>query len=424
MELVKTLIFLIGEILTIMNCLLISMTFFEQKIKFTKHILVWGFIFIIMCFIVTDTLWRLCFGIVFEFLMFFIILDASRIRKFLIFIISALSEAFGNMWIDILLPYDYNPFSESRNLYIKIIVMVVFFLIYLISSRIRYKRNKMNYIPYYSFLNLLVSISILLLPLFIIRFFGRSLNSVVINLIFIFVCFAVMSNICFFLKHNNKLIENSDYKLQLSYKDQLLFLQKKYTEDIVKSYQDLRKFRHDYSSKMKTIEYLIENKEYDKLQMFISDIKKEIFPTTIQCYDIYISATVNQMYERINEENLNFSFQYHPVKALNIGSVQICSLFYNLLSNAIDAAKQSDEKIIELTISSYNHSILIDISNSVRKDFNLENVENNITTKDEKELHGFGLINIKDIVNSYGGNIKFVHDKNLLEISIVMLNAI
>ena len=94
------------------------------------------------------------------------------------------------------------------------------------------------------------------------------------------------------------------------------------------------------------------------------------------------------------------------------------------MSNAIDAAIQSDEKIIELTISSYNHSVLIDISNSVGKDFDLENVENNITTKDEKEFHGFGLINIKDIVHSYGGNIKFMHDQNLLKISIVMLNAI
>lgn len=424
MELVKTLILLIGEMLTIMNCLLISMTFFEQKVKFTKHIVILCFVYIIMCYIVTDTLWRLCFGIVFEFLMFFIILDTSVIRKILIFIISALSEAFGNMWIDTLLQYDYYSFSESRMLHIKIITMIVFFLIYLISSRIRYKRNKMNHIPYYSYLNLLVSISFILVPLFIIRFSGKSLNPVVVNLIFIFVCFTVISNICFFLKHNNKLIENSDYKRQLSYKEQLLSLQKKYTEDIVKSYQDLRKFRHDYSSKMKVIEYLLENKEYDKLQIFMSDIKKEIVPTIIQCYDVYISATVNQMYERIHEEDINFSFQYHPVKALNIDSVKICSLFYNLLSNAIDAAIQSDEKIIELTISSYNQSVLIDISNSVGKDFDLENVENNITTKDEKEFHGFGLINIKDIVHSYGGNIKFTHDQNLLKISIVMLNAI
>lgn len=143
------------------------------------------------------------------------------------FIVSALFDAFGNIWIEMALLFNDHTSTDLSHVFIKIVTEIVFFLFYLIFLKIRYKKDKMSYIPYYSYINLLFSISFLLLPLVIIRFFSKSLHPLVIAFVFIFVFFSMISSIYFFLKHTHKLIENSKYKLEISYKEQLLSLQKK-----------------------------------------------------------------------------------------------------------------------------------------------------------------------------------------------------
>lgn len=233
MRLLDVLIFSIGELLTIMSCLLISITLFELKIKIKKSVGLLYLIFVLACFIVFKTILLICFGFIFEFFAFSMIVNALLPRKVLIFIIVAFSETLVNIAIHVLIPIDATLFGDGKILFTKIVTVVVFFFIYLISFKIKYRRKKLDYIPYYSYLNLIISISFILIPLVIFNFFGKSMNFFAFNIIFIPVCLAFMSNITLFLQHNNKLLENSEYKLQISYKEQLLVLQKKYTEDLV-----------------------------------------------------------------------------------------------------------------------------------------------------------------------------------------------
>ena len=78
-------------------------------------------------------------------------------------------------------------------------------------------------------------------------------------------------------------------------------------------------------------------------------------------------------------------------------------LYYNLLSNAIEANAGNDkERKIELNIWNKGNRIYCHLENSIHNSIMKEN-PGLMTTKEEKESHGFGMQKILEIVNKYDG---------------------
>lgn len=91
----------------------------------------------------------------------------------------------------------------------------------------------------------------------------------------------------------------------------------------------------------------------------------------------------------------------------------------NLLENAIEAAHQSEEKMLEVLICYKQEVITIDIKNSfagkLRKSRN-----GFLTTKAEKGKHGIGLNSVKQIVKKYKGLLKIETQKNLFCVNVTL----
>jgi len=92
------------------------------------------------------------------------------------------------------------------------------------------------------------------------------------------------------------------------------------------------------------------------------------------------------------------------LNTLPLSDLEICSLFGNILDNAIEAAKIFDEKYIELNIKETKNAWNIQCMNSylVSPVFEGDILK---STKNNKEVHGIGIQNIKEIVIKYGGMI-------------------
>ena len=108
-----------------------------------------------------------------------------------------------------------------------------------------------------------------------------------------------------------------------------------------------------------------------------------------------INAIITQFYDDIKESCINFKVSDLTQRELRIQSMEIVSLFYNLMSNAIEAAKQTDNKNVIITIKSNVNSIFIEVKNSVSINFDMNNIYNEKTTKSDRFNHGIGLTNIK-----------------------------
>ena len=88
---------------------------------------------------------------------------------------------------------------------------------------------------------------------------------------------------------------------------------------------------------------------------------------------------------------------------------EIAVIFGNLFDNAIEASKNSHKKHIELDVQTQAQYLVISMINSIDESV-LKNNKALTTTKDEKEYHGYGIKNIKSIVEAHHGMIDYYEE--------------
>ncbi len=102
-------------------------------------------------------------------------------------------------------------------------------------------------------------------------------------------------------------------------------------------------------------------------------------------------------------------------KLLDFMSVSdICSIFGNALDNAIESARnitESSKRLIKVAVYRQNKFLLIRFENYYENDLKFEN-GSFLTTKDNKDFHGFGIKSIKRAAERYGGTITVTTDNN------------
>ncbi|MEG0661557.1 MAG: GHKL domain-containing protein, partial [Anaerorhabdus sp.] len=143
------------------------------------------------------------------------------------------------------------------------------------------------------------------------------------------------------------------------------------------------------------------------------------------CSNIYISATLHQFMYTLKEESIKFSFQYDVLEELVVENNHLCSLIYNLMSNAVEACKKCiDDREIKLIIYQKNRALIFKVSNTVDDSFRLSNLKVGNSSKKNKFNHGIGLKNINNIVEKYNGNIDFELINNKLVACVILLHGV
>lgn len=102
-------------------------------------------------------------------------------------------------------------------------------------------------------------------------------------------------------------------------------------------------------------------------------------------------------------------------------SSDIFSLFSNALDNAIECVSEydDDKRIISLKVIRQEKITLISIENYCDKEIVYDGGLP-VTTKKDKNLHGFGLKSIDYIVRKYDGVVKIKTENNMFSLTIVL----
>ena len=123
-----------------------------------------------------------------------------------------------------------------------------------------------------------------------------------------------------------------------------------------------------------------------------------------------------------DKHNILFITNIHKSNLEFISNNDLTSLFNNLLDNAVEAAKVSDEKRISLNINIIGNMLHIEVANSCDKPPMSYN-KILISTKDNKQLHGYGFKSITKTVKKYKGDIDWDYDDKQQEFIVSILLA-
>lgn len=198
-------------------------------------------------------------------------------------------------------------------------------------------------------------------------------------------------------------------------------------EMLEQNYQQLNDFyvanaglAHDMKHHLRTLHHMLQEGEEAQARQYIESLQKTLDYSEIKVWtgiDV-IDVILNEM--RKEAESRGICLNIHTsvfVQDIKIEKKDMCSLFANLLENAVEAAKEE----ITVTIRYEHNALIIEEHN----DYQIEPIirgERLITTKKNTLRHGLGTYNIERIVCKYDGVIKYEKQNHKFHASIMILD--
>lgn len=288
------------------------------------------------------------------------------------------------------------------------IITAIFFvlLIYIIKKRTKgefVKIPKVYYI-YVSLLTLAEGILTFMLEEIYDEYYG------VKKIVLIFICAVVMIiNIIIVLC---LAVANDGYKQRDEINKRYLKTQAENYQYLMKKNEDIKKFRHDMKSHMLVMEQLNKQGEIQKLSEYISRVEESIHSNEkrMTVNNGIVDAILNQKLYEADKCGVDIVVEGELYEECNIAPYDLCVIFDNILKNAIEAAADTEEKSVYMMLDRNNEQIHIYLENSCQANQILKNGEY-ISSKEDKENHGYGLKNVKQSVEKCDGTISFKAEK-------------
>ncbi|WP_055665962.1 sensor histidine kinase [Desnuesiella massiliensis] len=272
-----------------------------------------------------------------------------------------------------------------------------------------YKKNKLQFrIIYFYVINL---VAYIILSRFIWQYNNELfLNNIAFFLIFLFAVFILS---VLFLKDIIRI--NEDKKN--------IELYERYSEVAENLLTDVRRRQHDFKNHLNTIygmaQVTDEREIKDKISKYIESLNYSFhsMDKIIQVENKIVSGIIFCKLQEAYDKGIDFQYLIQGnIEEIIVKDYELSEIIYNLLDNAFDAVLEiKDEyKKVVLSIIRDESSILIEVTNSslTIKPENINKIfKKGFSTKGSLS-RGFGLYNVKKIVDFYGGKIEISLENN------------
>ncbi|WP_310602170.1 sensor histidine kinase [Anaerosporobacter sp.] len=371
----------------------------------------------------------ICVSMLVEFLVVLLIFDEKMHTKILIFICVYIGNGIiieiGLCIVQIITKYYvyqiYNVYLFKIILYLLIIGMVL-----LISKFVNVNMRKIKWYYYILIAIAMVCWVIIMEYLFWAQEYNTNKTNSTISVIF-----GLIGIITTFIIIIILLALDSSHQYHLEQKrwqNKLFEMQNENYKRIFENDVNIRKFKHDLNSHLNCIYQIAEENDYVKVSQYVCDLLKnvsELAKENINSGNKIVDAVINQMYSKIIENNIKINFQGNVPANIKISDIDLCTIFYNALSNAVEACielKNNRDKEINVFIKSYSNVLFISFENPVDDGFDIKTIDRG-STKNDKRNHGFGIVNLTESVEKYG-EISFLCRDNTFFVSIYLFDVL
>jgi len=197
--------------------------------------------------------------------------------------------------------------------------------------------------------------------------------------------------------------------------------QEEYIQMLIIEDEKRRRLRHDMNAHMIALDTMVEKEEWDRLREYLRHMKESIEETSVNKYTSIsaVDAIVDEWHRKALECDVKWSWKGKLKVTENMSIFELCTIFSNLLSNAVEAVERIEEdRRIEVKISNFQEKIVISIRNTCGTV--QEQQGKLVTSKEDKAFHGLGLKNVEEIVKKHEGSIEFNVKDGWFQIDIIL----
>ena len=217
--------------------------------------------------------------------------------------------------------------------------------------------------------------------------------------------------------------ETYDNRVRLAALERVMELENDNYKALINSYSEIRSIRHDMVNQTAVLNDLIAKKNYSGAEEYM----KKLYETVDEASSVYytgdsaVDSIINIKAGVAKSKGIKFIVQIQQ-SAINTDALSLCRILGNALDNAIEACEkvENDEKYIMLAMRSKDNSLFIKIDNSSLP----VDTDKLITTKNDKRLHGLGMISIRRTLSKINGTMTCMYDDGCFSVRIVIVNDI
>lgn len=170
--------------------------------------------------------------------------------------------------------------------------------------------------------------------------------------------------------------------------------------------------RHEYAHQLTALGAMYESRDWDGIGRLLTELKGQSRQASQVRFTEHfaVNAILQNAAERAENAGIHFEASAMLPRELPIPDEDLCTLFMNLLDNALEGAGQAgnEKRFIRLRASIRNGFLAVFCENSYSGRLSTDQHGKLCTTKPEPESHGFGLTLMENIAEKY---------KSLLDVS-------
>ena len=182
-------------------------------------------------------------------------------------------------------------------------------------------------------------------------------------------------------------------------------------EEIRTLHQNVRKLKHDMKNHMMVLASYLNSNDIEAAKAYTSEIldKLNAMHSYVETGNSLLNHILNEKLELARSLGISVQAEIETLSFASMRSIDFSALLTNLLDNAIEASQREDNPELRIRIAAERGYHTIRVKNRIT-DSVLDKNPELASTKKEKDLHGLGIPQIKEIVDNYNGMYDFYEE--------------
>lgn len=183
----------------------------------------------------------------------------------------------------------------------------------------------------------------------------------------------------------------------------------------------IREFKHDLKNHLFMLHAMMENENYEMVLLHLNEMVSVCQPDRAFAHtgNDALDSILNYKLQFVDESKIKVQLDLNIPVELLIPSFDLTVIIGNLLDNAIEAVSALEEGILTISMKYNAGRFIIKFENSYQNELVLQD-GSYMTTKKKKDEHGYGLKNVRTIMNKYNGLLETKSEAGVFGVVIML----
>lgn len=195
---------------------------------------------------------------------------------------------------------------------------------------------------------------------------------------------------------------------ELEEENRLAGLREVYYQGLRQEQAQVRALRHDMRNHLSALLGLLERGSWEEAERYLRQLGGSPALTGYRrfCGNETVDVVLASKAAALEEAGLTGEFQVSLPEQMDIPAPELCALLGNALDNAIEGAAGAEDRTVRLRARADKGLLMLRVENALGRPVKRGPDGAFVTTKGEREAHGFGLAGMEEIARRRGGSLE------------------